>query len=256
MARRVIISNGKKYIVTVPDMEGMDLGIGSAGGAGGSLEFRSVALQWLSVPASDSWNVYTGSFTVEWFQKAADVPVNDRIFTIGVWPTAELGVSIENFGGGIKIFPWMDGLGNVPAIAHSASVILPYTSSWHHFAIVRSSGSYFQILQDGVALRTFTSPSDVYINANISSALPLFIGGEGDNVANTMFSGSITSFRFVKGVALYSGSYTVPYMPLGTGTGTQLLLLAPTSESAVVDYSGLNKTVTQQAVSWSLTSPF
>ena len=148
------------------------------------------------------------------------------------------------------------GLGNTPAIANSASVTLPYLNTWHHFAVVRSSGSYIQMFQDGVATKTITDKSNVYLNADISSSLPLIIGGEGTNIANTSFSGSITDFRFTNGYALYSQSYTVPTMPIGIGTGTTLLLLAQGPAAVATDLSGLYQTVTQNSVSWSSASPF
>lgn len=255
MAKRIIIRNGKKYIVTVPDWSGLDLGIGSAGGSTLGSYVLGLTDQFITVTGNEDFVLSTGSFTVEWFQRASDAPVNDRIFTIGVWPDAEFAVSIETFGGGIKIFPWLDGLGNVPAIAHSASVTLPYINTWNHFAIVRSSGSYFQILQNGVALRTFTTASDVYINADISSSLDMIIGGEGDNVLNTMISGTINNFRLVKGYALYSGSYTVPTSNLTAVSGT-VLLLTGDSASLFTDSSGLNQTASGNSVSWSMSVPF
>lgn len=257
MARRIIKRNGKTYLVTVPDRDPF---CDSAGGyTGGSYYFSGSINQFLSIPtpaSSKDFVLSTGSFTVEWFQYALDVPVNDRIFTQGVWPTAEFGVSIENFGGGIKFFPWIDGGGNIPAIAHSQSVNLPYTRSWHHFAMARSSGSYLQLFQDGQVLRTFTTTADAFVSANISSSLPIFIGGEGDNSPNTTFEGYITNFRLVKGYALYSGSYTVPTSPLTVTPGTVLLLTAWDSSTYFGDQSGTNKTVTRNSVSWSNNTPF
>lgn len=253
MRQITVIRNGKKYRVNVPD--GGDGDLTNTGGPGGSMTF-GLTNQFLSIAGGYSFIPRTGSYTVEWFQYAVENPTNDRIFTIGVWPTAELGVSIENFSGVVRMFLWEDGLGNVPAIANSASVRLPYTNSWHHFAVVRSSGSYIQMFQDGLAIKTITDKSSVYLNADISSSLPLIIGGEGDNITTTMFSGSLTDFRFTNGYALYSQSYTIPTMPIGIGPGTTLLLLAQGPSAISTDLSGLYQPVVKNSVSWSSAGPF
>jgi hypothetical protein len=255
--------DGKIYIINVPDHDDRLLlsdifgaagnSVSQGGPSGGSFTFGA-ANQYLSISGSTDFVLSTGSFTVEWFQYAIEGPTNDRVFTQGVWPTAEFGVSIENFSGVIRMFLWLDGLGNVDAIANSGSVNLPYLNTWHHFAVVRNSGSYIQLFQDGAAIRTTTSAT--YVNANISSSLPIIIGGEGDNVVATMFSGSITNFRLVKGYALYSQSYSVPTSPLTTIPGTVLLLPATDTTSMFTDYSGLGKTVVGNSVSWSVAAPF
>ena len=251
--RKVVIRNGKKYLVTIPNTDPFCDGGGYYGG--GSLVFGD-RNQFVTASASATdFVLSTGSFTVEWFQYATDTPINSRIFTLGVWPTAEFGVSIENYQSAIRFFPWIDGGGNIPAIAHSASVTLPYTGSWNHFVLVRESGSYLQILQNGNVLRTFVG-ADAFVTANISSSLPIIVGSEGDNAGNTRFSGSITSFRLVKGTALYSGSYTVPTSPLTAVAGTVLLLAAWDPSNPYLDTSGTGKTIAGNSVSFSLANPF
>jgi len=233
------------------------------GFAAGSLVFGSTGERYIAISQSlvnspsSSFVIGSGSFTVEWFQNAINLPANSRVFTQGVWPDAEFGVSIEDFAGQTRIFLWLDGAGNVPAIASSGSVTLPYLNTWHHFAVVRASGSYLQIFQDGVALSTITDKTDGYITASISSSLPLIIGGEGDNAALTVFSGSITNFRLTKD-ALYSQSYTVPTYPLEALTSSVLLLSATSQDTMFVDSSNGGNLILSgsSAVSWSVDSPF
>jgi hypothetical protein len=252
--------DGKTYAVNIPVNSDnfywtVDPASSAGGSFGGSFSFGGVN-QFLSIAGNTDFVLGTGSFTVEWYQYATSLPVNSRVFTQVVWPTAEFGVSIENYSGQVSEFLWLDGLGNTPAVANSASVTLPYLNTWHHFAIARSSGSYLQMFQDGVAIKTITDTSNVYITANISSSSPIIIGGEGDNAVTTRFSGSITNFRLVKGYALYSQSYSVSRTPLTAVAGTVLLLTSDNIGSYLVDSSGLNKTVTGNSVSWSIASPF
>lgn len=239
----------KKYLVNIPTVEDVYC---PGGQTFGSLDFGG-ATQYLSVAGSgDSLVLGTGSFTVEWFQYQTSQTSFARVFTQNVWPNAEIGVSIEAADPNANFYLWMDALGNTPATANSASVNWPYTGSWNHFAVVRKSGSYMQIFRNGSALKTITSGP--YITASISSSAPWIIGGEGDGVLNTRFSGSITNFRVVKGYDLYSASYTVPTSQLSVVPGTKLLLLGGSS-NPVYDATGIN-TVTQNGVTWNSRSPF
>jgi hypothetical protein len=233
------------------------------GFSAGSLVFGTTNSRYIAISGSvinstsSSFNIGSGSFTVEWFQNAINLPINSRVFSQRPWANCEFGVSIEGIVSAPNLYLWLDGLGNIPATANSASITLPYLNTWHHFAITRASGSYLQIFQNGIATKTITDKTNVYIMADISSSYPLIIGGEGDNVQTTMFSGSITNFRITKN-ALYSESFTVPTYPLTAATGTVLLLNAVSPDTAFVDSSNaVNKILSgSSAVSWSSDSPF
>jgi len=246
MQKRVIINKGKKYIVnTVGWEDGVFV-------EGGSLSFGA-ANQFLTITSSAQWAPGTGSFTVEWWQYQISQPAFSRVFTVKSWPSAEIGVSIETGG---NFYLWLDGLGNVPAVANSGSIRTPYLNTWTHFAVVRESGSFLQIFQNGTPIKTITDPANVYMMANINNTTSsFFIGGEGDNVVATRFSGSITNFRFVNGYAMYSGSFTSAYTPFPT-LGTTLLINADTNQAPYVyDNSGYNNPITQSSVSWSYSHP-
>lgn len=246
MTKRIIINKGKKYIV---NCSGVEDGVFAEGG---SLQFGGLN-QFLTLTSSAQWAPGTGSFTVEWWQYQINQTAFGRVFTIGIWPTAEIAVSIETGG---KFYLWLDALGNTPAVANSGSVISPYLNTWTHFAVVRESGSFLQIFQNGTPIKTITDPTNVYLKANLNNTTSsLFIGGEGDNVVNTRFSGSITNFRFVNGYALYSGSFTTAYTPFPV-LGTTLLINADINQAPYVyDNSGYNNTITQNSVSWSYARP-
>jgi hypothetical protein len=219
---------------------------------GGSLQFGGTNNRFLSINGGMDFVLGTGSYTVEWFQKQVKINSFDRVFTQLAWPNSIIGVSIEGTGTGNFYF-WNVGVDQSTVIANKALVSEPRLNVWDHFAVVRNSGSYVQIFRNGTSIKTITSSQ--YLTSNISSSAPLIIGGEGDNVSTTVWSGSITSFRLVKGYALYSQSYTVPSEPLRPVTGTVLLLDAMTSTDKWKDLSGLNKTVTGNSVSWSIEYP-
>lgn len=245
MQKRIIINKGIKYSV---NCAGNDDGVFIDGG---SLSFGQLN-QFLTITASNQWCPNTGSFTVEWWQYQIYKPPFARVFTLNVWPNSEIGVSIESD----KFYLWLDALGNGPAIANSANLIPPYINTWSHFAISRQSGSFLQITQNGSPIKTITDKSNVYLNANINNnTSSLFIGGEGDNIPNTMFSGSITNFRFVNGYALYSGSFSSPFSPFPT-IGTTLLINADSAQAPLIlDNSGFNTSINQNSTSWSFSKP-
>ena len=245
MQKRIVVNKGKKYIV---NCVGGDEGVFVEGG---SLSFGGTN-QFLTIPSSSYWAPGTGSFTVEWWQYQISAPPFSRVFTVKPWPNAEIGVSLETG----KFYLWLDALGNGPAIANSGDITIPYINTWTHFAVVRESGSFLQIFQNGTPIKTITDPTNVYMMANINNTTSsLIIGGEGDNVVNTRFSGSITNFRFVNGYALYSGSYTYAYTPFPV-LGTTLLINADTVQAPLVyDNSGYNNPITQNSVSWSYAKP-
>lgn len=219
---------------------------------GGSLQFGATD-QFLTISAGSQWAPGTGSFTVEWWQYQIAQPSFSRVFEVEAWPNTEIGVSIESNG---KFYLWLDALGNGPAVANSGSIVAPYINTWTHFAVVRESGSFLQIFQNGNPIKTIIDPTNVYLIANINNTTsPLVIGSEADGVVATRFSGSITNFRFVNGYALYSGSFAAAYTPFPT-LGTTLLLNADSAQAPYIyDNSGYNNIVTQNSVSWSYAKP-
>jgi len=259
--------DGKTYVLNIPcntdnnywTIDGeIAAAISSQGGSfGGSLVLGFDANQYLRISGSNDFVFGTGSFTVEWFQYHTSLTSFTRVYTQGVWPTAENAVSIEGTTANGTGYLWLDGLGNTPAVANQFSVVAPRLNQWDHFAITRESGSNVQIFRNGTRLGFINQAGTLaYITSSISSSLPLYIGSEGDGVVGTRFSGSITNFRMVKGYALYSESYTRPTSPLTAVPGTVLLLLANSQTDAFVDSSGTGKSVINGSVVWSSNSPF
>lgn len=62
---------------------------------GGAISFNGSST-YLSAPASADWAPGTGDFTVEWWQYQTDSSAYPRIFSVGSYPAAAIGVSIES----------------------------------------------------------------------------------------------------------------------------------------------------------------
>ena len=154
---------------------------------------------YLSVPGDNSWAFGTADFTIEWFQYQTDNSSFPRIFGIGSYPSTSIGCSIE----GGTFYGWFPG-------ANGFGSAVPYKNTWVHFAIVRftnnSNETYLRAYKNGVKFG-----SDIPNSTNITNnSTTLYIGAENGGNASTFFGGYITNMRIVKGLAVYTGNFTVP----------------------------------------------
>ena len=81
--------------------------------------------------------------------------------------------------------------------------------NWVHFAVVRISGST-TIYKDGNMINNFSDSNnlnDSSTNLNIGQESPV-------SNAGCYFNGAITSFRWTKGLGIYTGNFQKPTGPL------------------------------------------
>lgn len=159
-------------------------------GSGYSYSFNN---GFLSVSGNLSWAVGTGDFTIEWFQYQTDNSPFPRIFAIGSYPSVSIGCSIE----GGTFYAWCSGANSFGSVS--------VKNSWHHFAIVRRSNLLY-VYKDGSQINTAKSNSTNITDASTT----LYIGAENGGNSGTFFGGYITNFRWVKGLAVYTGNFTTP----------------------------------------------
>lgn len=201
----------------------------------GTMSFGGVSTSNLLVTNTASLRMENGDFTIEWYQYQTDNNDFPRVFSIGSFPSANIGVSLE----GGTFYYWDNG------VARAMGALGTYKNEWVHFAISRQSGT----------LRTFKNGTLIATRANTTtnytSTLGLRIGNETNVGADASFGGYLTNFRIVKGTALYTASFTRPTDPLTAVANTSLLLLATNEANVSADSSGLNQTVTNNNVTWS-----
>jgi len=162
---------------------------------GGNSYYFANSPSTIVAPGSDRWALGTGDFTIEWFQYETDSNSFPRIFHRGAaYPNQEIGVSIE----GGTFYAWVKS-------ATAVGSATPYKNAWVHFAVVRS-GTSLSVYKNGTQLGSTTSNSTNF--ADTSSVLT--IGRETNGIAGTQYGGYITNFRWVKGLAVYTGDFTVP----------------------------------------------
>lgn len=167
-------------------------------GGGNSYQFFSTnSNSYIDIPASSDWALGTGDFTIEWFHYTTitTAPPFQRVFTVDDFPSMDIGVSVE----GTTFYYWANSSFRYSSASASTANV------WYHWAIVRQSGTT-RIYRNGV-LRG----SEISDTNNINNTTdPLTIGADNAHATNATFVGYITNFRWIKGLAVYTGDFTVP----------------------------------------------
>ncbi len=211
---------------------------------GGSMSFSGASTANLSIANDIDLRMGTGDFTIEWWQNAQSGGNSfPRIFSIGSFATQSIAVSQEGSDTSRSFYAWVSS-GQLIQTAN-------YTGSWIHFALCRS-GTSLRVFRNGTQIgTTLTNSTNFNDTTNV-----LRIGNESSASSGAAFRGLITNFRWVKGTALYTANFTVPTQPLTAVPNTRLLLLATSAGTVSTDSSSAPKTVTNNNVTWSASTPF
>ena len=213
--------------------------------------------QYLNTAANAAFTLGTGDFTVEYWIYMTDTTGTKRICGTVSSTTGDTGFSMDTNGTGIGMGGWTTFTYFTP----SPSLSAVFLNNWVHVAWVRISGVETLYL-NGVSIGSVTR------SLNFSGTGGLYVGVAGSGNVNFPMVGNITNFRVVKGVAVYTGNFTVPTAPLLptqsagtnisaiTGSQTSVLLSTP-SNSFLTDYSVNNFTVTNTGTATAnILSPF
>jgi hypothetical protein len=185
-------------------------------GGGNSYSFTRSVDSYISTPGSTDWAVGTGDFTAEWFSYQTDITQFQRIFTVDDFPSIDIGVSIESG----TFYYWANN-----SFRYSSSSATT-TNTWYHWAVVRQSG-ITRVYRDGTLRGSQFADTN-----NITNTTTAFIVGNTNTFAtNAALVGYLTNFRFVKGLAVYTGDFTKPTSALAAiappnpygGTNTQAI---------------------------------
>lgn len=219
----------------------------------GSVLFNTTPTQYLSVPNNAAFT-QNQAFTIEtWFYPTT---LNGGY----VWSMLQnsfLCVTYRNSG---KFVLDMSFIGNPPGYS-TLNTTYPI-NNWYHIAL-SWNGTNGALWINGAQESTFTGAG-----ATVSDGRPFYIGQYQDQGQPTPL-GYVSNFRVVKGVAVYTGAFTVPTAPLATtqgsgtnisaitGTQTQLLLNTVPGANLLTDSSANNFTVTNNgSVTGSTQNPF
>ena len=208
--------------------------------------------QYLEIASGSEFTFDTGNWTIECWIYPTLGGVNQGIISKNYNINSSAGPFVVEFdtnnipglyacsnGGGSG---WdVTALGATPATLNA----------WNHLAVTRN-GNDFTVWLNGTLSATVNTSFTEYDN----SSVPVTIGSS-DSVGSWPFSGYISNVRIVKGLAVYTGNFTVPTGPLQatqpanpfggsntaaiTGTQTALLTL---EDATVVDNSTFAHSIT------------
>jgi hypothetical protein len=197
---------GRRHTIPIvpPEFENPTPTIGSAvttvaqspfAGGGNSYSFSSSVNSYIDFPASSDWAVGTGDFTIEWFSYQTSLSGFQRAFTVDDFASIDIGSSIESG----TFYYWANDAFRYNSSSASTA------NTWIHWAIVRASG-VTRVYRNGTQLGSqITDTNDI-----TNTVDPLTIGNENTASLVAAFVGYITNFRWVKGLAVYTGNFTVP----------------------------------------------
>jgi hypothetical protein len=164
-------------------------------GGGNSYSFSSNINSYIDTPASSDWAPGTGDFTIEWFGNQSTLASFQRVFTVDDFASIDIGVSIESG----TFYYWANDAFRYNS--SSASTI----NTWIHWAVVRASG-VTRVYKNGTQLGSQITDTNNITN----TADPLSIGNENTATTLAAYVGLLTNFRWIKGLAVYTGNFTAP----------------------------------------------
>ena len=221
----------------------------------GSISFTGSTSVYLSTATNTSSFAFgTGDFTVEFW-----LYVNSSGGTYTVYDGRALGVN--------DLSPTIFlSSGNISYYTNGSTAIngaFLGATTWYHIAVCRT-GTSTKLYVNGTQSGSTYTDSNNYIN---TSSRP-FIGSGSIVVGQNPLNGYMTNIRIVKGVCVYTGTFTPPTNPLTatqpagtniaaiTGTSTSLLLNS-VSGGYLADSSTLANTFSvSTAPAWNQLSPF
>ena len=240
-------SNGQSISVSNLAITGSLTANGSTGTSGQILASNGANAYWASVPNFNYNFAYSaqfnGSSTFLTTPTSAAFNLNGVDWTIECWfyatatPPATSTNLIQSQQGTNNWVPYVAvGLNtnltftvNINAVVYTSTQAFTL-NSWNHVALVRSSG-VVKLYLNGVA-------TSISVTADIASTNLSWWFGKVDNAPGGggylyYYTGYLSNVRIVKGVAVYTGAFTVPTNPLTTSqaAGTNIAAVSSSQVS-------------------------
>jgi hypothetical protein len=201
----------------------------------------TVQRQYLEINNKNNNLELSGDFTIEFFLKTHANNNNYPLIMVAneLWTTnTNLSIFTCRVDGPNVMTIFLGGTGSIQGTKYVNNGL------WHHVVLVRNGTGtnntklYIDGISDGQTTYNYT------INYNNPNGL--FIGKNNINIDDniTMFKGSLSNLRIVKGTAVYTGNFTVPTTTLTNIPGTALLLFVDPA-NLFADGSSNNFTVTK-----------
>jgi hypothetical protein len=228
------MATDNSFLTVVNGQTGSNVSFGgqnSAITATGSLSFDGTGF--LTLPqAVGTSTASIGMFTIEAWVYLTGALVNGPYTFGGSWCNGDstqcswiysvTAAGRPEFGWGISGTSYPGDNPKITGLSRTISI-----NTWTHLAVVRDATNKITMYVGGTA---DSNTATISGQLNINTTSPPKIGN-GDSTSHNSLQnpwvGYITNFRFVDGIALYSGTFTPSTAPLQQITNTELLLTAP-----------------------------
>jgi hypothetical protein len=182
--------------------------------------FDGTSGQYLNTVANAVFSFGTGDFTIEGWVFPTTTSGTAPIVEIRTSAPNSTGLAFLRTSGALTLNVYTNG---GFAGASTNSLIL---NAWNHVALVRS-GNTWSYWINGVASGSFTNTSSQTDGATTGPK----IGGS--TTTGEVWIGYLSNIRIVKGVAVYTGAFTVPTSPLAAtqSSGTNIAAITGTATS-------------------------
>ena len=187
-----------------------------AGGPSSAATAKSVDFDgsddYLSLASSSDFDIGTGDFTVEcWVNPDALTTSGHykRVWEMGTSAADSIGIDVQPEG--ICNFRINDTV-----IVNTGSKVIT-ENQWTHIAVCRQS-STLTLYINGQKKSSASNSTDIDQSSNTFR-----VGANHAQSSTSSWNGRISNFRYVKGTAVYTSSFSVPLEPLTNITNTKLL---------------------------------
>jgi len=175
---------------------------------------------YLTFPTNTGLNFSTGDFTIEFWAYLTANPSNDWMFISAV-TTGGLFFGVANFTS-----PFGIGFGRAGIAWDYLTTVTPQLNSWTHYVLTRT----------GTSVRIFVNGVQIGTTQTLSTSYDIGLGGMtvGAQIPGTLYmTGYMTDLRVVKGVGVYTGTFTptTSLLPLTQSSSTNVAAITGTSTS-------------------------
>lgn len=144
-------------------------------------------------------NLSSSDFTIDFWLYPTTTAGTAQLIVKRVSTAFIAPIAIQRSTNTIKVFASSNG--STYDITNNVTIGTITSNAWHHIAFVRSKNLFYGFVN---GTRTFVAESSAGVLTDTS---PLFIGGDTNG---NYFTGNIDEIRIVKGLALYTESFTPP----------------------------------------------
>jgi hypothetical protein len=193
------------------------------------------------------------NFTIEFWVNTYYIPAVDfQNYTLFQYKNTTAGLEyfgyeifLQKFLGTNYLYATINPTGSATSTIYGSTIDTTLLNKWVHIAYVRQN-NYLQLYVNGTGIWGTTQYSDsTFTSGNQFTAAQMFIGsGRVTTGGRYNYPGYISNFRFVNGTAVYTSNFTPPTQRLTAISNTALLLTMSNSDTAFVDSSNNNLTLT------------